>query len=129
MYENKQTVVHLQPFYKEHTINATAYCGVIGNLRYTHNIRSRDSAACKVTGYGLKTDGLEFESRWVKDFSLLHVVQTGSEAHPASCPMSTGGSIPGVKRQGREADHSPPASAEVKKTWVYTSTPPYVFMA
>jgi hypothetical protein len=35
----------------------------------------------------------------------------------------------GVKRPGREADHSPPTSAEVKKTWIYTSTPPYVFMA
>jgi hypothetical protein len=35
---------------------------------------------------------------------------------------------PGVKRPGHEADHSPPASAEVKKTWVYTSTRPYVFM-
>jgi hypothetical protein len=28
-----------------------------------------------------------------------------------------------------EADHSPPASAEVKKMWIYTSTPPYAFMA
>jgi hypothetical protein len=36
---------------------------------------------------------------------------------------------PGVKLQEREADHSPPASAEVKKMWFYTSTPPYVFMA
>jgi hypothetical protein len=35
----------------------------------------------------------------------------------------------GVRRPGREADHSPPASAEVKKTWIYTSTPPYAFMA
>jgi hypothetical protein len=25
--------------------------------------------------------------------------------------------------------HSPPASAEVKKTWIYTSSPPYAFMA
>jgi hypothetical protein len=38
-------------------------------------------------------------------------------------------SILTVKRPGREADHSPPASAEIKKTWIYTSTPPYVFMA
>jgi hypothetical protein len=30
---------------------------------------------------------------------------------------------------GREADHSPPTSAEVKKMWIYTSTPPYAFMA
>jgi hypothetical protein len=33
-----------------------------------------------------------------------------------------------VKRPGREADHSPLTSAEVKKTWVYTSTPPYALM-
>jgi hypothetical protein len=38
-------------------------------------------------------------------------------------------SFPGVKRPGREADHSPPTSAEVKKMWIYTSTPPYAFMA
>jgi hypothetical protein len=30
----------------------------------------------------------------------------------------------GVKRLGREADHSPPSSAEVKNEWMYTSTPP-----
>jgi hypothetical protein len=30
---------------------------------------------------------------------------------------------PGVKRQGREADHSPPTSAEGKKAWIYTATP------
>jgi hypothetical protein len=35
----------------------------------------------------------------------------------------------GVKRPGREADNSPPSSAEVKKAWSYTSTPQYVFMA
>jgi hypothetical protein len=31
---------------------------------------------------------------------------------------------PGLKRQGREADHSPPTSAEAKKTWIYETTPP-----
>jgi hypothetical protein len=35
----------------------------------------------------------------------------------------------GVKRPGCEADHSPPASAKVKKMWIYISTPPYAFMA
>jgi hypothetical protein len=30
---------------------------------------------------------------------------------------------------GREADHSPPTTAEVKNTWIYISSPPYVFMA
>jgi hypothetical protein len=34
-----------------------------------------------------------------------------------------------VKRLGREADRSPPTSAEVKKMWIYTSTPQYAFMS
>jgi hypothetical protein len=29
----------------------------------------------------------------------------------------------GVKRSGREADHSPPSSVEVKNAWSYTTTP------
>jgi len=29
----------------------------------------------------------------------------------------------------RESDNLPPSGAEVKKEWIYTSTPPYVFMA
>jgi hypothetical protein len=73
--------------------------------------------------------GSEFEFRWEQEFSLLHVVQTGSGVHPTSYPMGTGGSFPGVKRQGREADHSSPTSAKVKKMWIYISTPRYVFMA
>jgi hypothetical protein len=40
--------------------------------------------------------------------------------------MLRNGSNEGEKKrwQGREADHSPPTSAEVKKMWIYTSTPP-----
>jgi hypothetical protein len=30
---------------------------------------------------------------------------------------------PEVKGPGREVDHSPPTIAEVKKMWIYTSTP------
>jgi hypothetical protein len=40
-----------------------------------------------------------------------------------------GGLSPGVKQQEHEVDHSLPTSSEFKKTWTYTSTPPYVFMA
>jgi hypothetical protein len=35
----------------------------------------------------------------------------------------------GVKRLGRKADHLPPTSAEVKKTWVYTFTSPCAYMS
>jgi hypothetical protein len=49
-----------------------------------------------------------------KDLSYSLCVQTGSGAHPASCTMDTGGPFSGGKaRLGRDADHSPPSSAEV----------------
>jgi hypothetical protein len=70
------------------------------------------------------TEGSEFESREGQEFSLLHVLQTGFGAHSASYPMGTGGKATG----GSEADHSLSTSAEVKKMWLYTSTPPYSFM-
>jgi hypothetical protein len=40
----------------------------------------------------------------------------------------TGGFYPGIKRSGREPDHSSPSGAEVN-TWSYISIPPYVLMA
>jgi hypothetical protein len=89
---------------------------------------SRGSVVGIATGYGL---GLEFESRYGQEFSLLHFAQTGTGAHSTSYPMGTGGSFLGVKRPGREADHSPPTSVKVQKLWIYTrtSTPLYAFMA
>jgi hypothetical protein len=49
-----------------------------------------------------------------KDFSSNLCVQIGSEAHPASCTMGTGGPLAGGKaRPGHNADHSPPSSAKV----------------
>jgi hypothetical protein len=51
-------------------------------------------------------------------------VQTSSGAHPASCPMGTGGPFPGGRaRPRRDADHSPPSSAKLKMR-SYTSSPP-----
>jgi hypothetical protein len=38
-------------------------------------------------------------------------------------------SSPGVKQQGCEADHSPPTSGKVKKTWTYTCSPLCIFIA
>jgi hypothetical protein len=50
------------------------------------------SSVGEVTAYGL--DGPGIESRWGARFSAP--VQTGPEAHPASCTMGTG-SFPGVR--------------------------------
>jgi hypothetical protein len=66
-------------------------------------------------GYELDGRGTEVRfSAGARDVSLLSSVQTGSGAHPASYPMDTGGSFPGVKRPMREAEQSPPSSAEIK---------------
>jgi hypothetical protein len=93
---------------------------------------SRDSSVGIGTGYGL--DG--------REGSVGVRVPVGSRIFSSSQRpdrfwgppnlLSNGyrGALsPGVKRQGREADHSPSTSAEIKKTWIYTSTPPYAFTA
>jgi len=41
-------------------------------------------------------------------------LQTGPEAHPASCTMYTG-FFPGVKRPGRGVDHPPLLAPRLKK--------------
>jgi hypothetical protein len=50
---------------------------------------------------------------WV--YYYYYYYYTGSGVHPTSYKMDTGGSFQGVKQQGREAGHSPPTSAQVKK--------------
>jgi hypothetical protein len=81
----------------------------------------------KALGYGLNDRGSRVRfPAGDGNFSLHHrCVQNGSGAHPASYPMGTRGLFPlGIKRPGREADHSTPSSVEVKNAWSYTSTPP-----
>jgi hypothetical protein len=59
--------------------------------------------------YGLddRAIGVRFSAE-AKDLYSNFCVQTGSEAHPASCTMGTGSSFSGAKaRPGRDADHSP----------------------
>jgi hypothetical protein len=50
-----------------------------------------------------------------RNFSPHHRVEIGSGAHPVSYTMSITGSSLGVKRPGREADHSPPFNAKIKE--------------
>jgi hypothetical protein len=61
--------------------------------------RSRDSSAGIATGYGMGDREVRVRVEG-KKFSLLHVVQTGSGAHPDSNPMGTVGSFPGNKETG-----------------------------
>jgi hypothetical protein len=68
-----------------------------------------------VSDYGLDERAIGVRSPVdTKDFSSSLCVQTGSETHPASCTVGTGGPFPGGKgRPGRDADHSPSSSAEI----------------
>jgi hypothetical protein len=97
-------------------------------IRAIFNFENQDSSVGIATGYGLDDRGVRVRVPVVLIFFLPHVVQTGSGAHPASSPVGTGVSFRGVKWPGLQADHSPPTSAEIKNTWIYTSTPPYIFM-
>jgi hypothetical protein len=63
-------------------------------------IWSRDSSVGTATGYGLNDRGVGVRVPVGQEFSLLHVVQTGSGVHPTSYPMGTRGSFPGGKAAG-----------------------------
>ena len=65
---------------------------VVNYFTYVPYIGGPGSVVGIATAYGL--DGPGIESRWGERFSAP--VQTGPEAHPASCKMGTG-SFPGVR--------------------------------
>jgi len=57
---------------------------------------------------------------------IFHLILLGLPAlGPTQTPIQwvSGARSLWVQRQEREADHSPPSSAEVKNTWRYTLTP------
>jgi hypothetical protein len=76
---------------------------------------SRVSWGSVVCDYGLDDQAIGVRSpAGAEDFSSSLCGQTGSGAHPVSCTMGTGDPFPGGKaRPRRDADHSPPTSAEV----------------
>jgi hypothetical protein len=68
--------------------------------------------------------------RGERNFSLASSVQTGSEAHPASCAVGTGGPFPGAEaRPGRDADTHPHLVPRSRMSRRYTSSPSSAFMA
>jgi hypothetical protein len=77
---------------------------------------SRGSVVVTATGYGL-------DDRKVKNFHFS--MSSRPAVGPTQPPIQwvSGALSPGIKLPGHEADHSPPTSTEVKKTWICTSTP------
>jgi hypothetical protein len=65
---------------------------------YISLCRSRVISGSIVSDYGLDDRAIGVRSpAGAKDFSSSLCVQTGSGAHPASCPVGTGGPFPGGK--------------------------------
>jgi hypothetical protein len=85
-----------------------------GSLSSTINVKlvSRYTGVGELSRYGdeLRDGRPGFDSRQNTDFSLLQICP---EAHAVSYPMGTGSDFSGVKRSGREDDHSS-STAEVK---------------
>jgi hypothetical protein len=81
---------------------------------------SRDSLVGIVTGYRLDDLAVGFRVSVGQDISHRKAVKIGPSQPPIQ--WVTEALYPGLKRSRREADHSPPTSAEFKNTWIYTST-------
>jgi hypothetical protein len=88
----------------------------------------RDSSVGIATGYGLDDQGVAF--RVPVGSRIFSSRRRPDRLWGPPSLLSNGYRVffPGLKRPGREDDHSPPTSVEVKNTWIYTSAPPYVFM-
>jgi hypothetical protein len=96
---------------------------------YPYVVVSQDSVVGIVIGYWLEDGG--FRVRAPVGSRIFSSARRPDRllGSPSLLQMCTGALSPGVKRQGCEANPAPPTSAEVKKMWIYTSTPPYAFMA
>jgi hypothetical protein len=65
--------------------------------------------------------------RATTNFSCLHELPTGYEAHPALFSMGSGALSQRIKRQNLEADLS--YSVDIKNEWSYIPLPLYVSIA
>jgi hypothetical protein len=115
---------YIQPFNLVNVFTAYLWCILI----LSHNSLPGKSRGRPV-GCGLKTN--EVGVRVPVGSRIVHFSRSSRPALGSTQPPVhwVPDSFSGVKRQGREAGHPFRTSAEVKKTWIYTSTPPYVFLA
>jgi hypothetical protein len=84
-----------------------------------------------VSHYGLDDRSIGVRSpAGAKDFSSNLCVQTGSEAHPASCAMGTGGVLsPGQRGRDVTLTTHPHLVPRSRMSRSYTSSPPSATMA
>jgi hypothetical protein len=102
----------------------------VGSQRLTASAIARPTYSISgwVTGDGLDDRGVGVR---VPVGSIIFSTSSRLAQRPTQPPIQwvPAHLSPGVKRPGREVDHSSRTSAEIKKIWIYTSTPLYAFMA
>jgi hypothetical protein len=97
------------------------------NFTSTYCARSRHSSFSIVTG--LRAGQPRLESRQgLEVFPFATAFRPALRSTQPPIQWVPGALSSGVKRPGREADHSPLSNVEVN-AWGYTSIPPYVFVA
>jgi hypothetical protein len=92
-------------------------------LNLSHDLLLQGSSVGVVPGYGMDDRGVGV---WVQVEARISSSQSPDWLWG---PPSFLYDYLGVKRPGRGSGHLPPTSADVKNTWIYTSTPPYAFVA
>jgi hypothetical protein len=86
---------------------------------------SRGSSVGIALGYGLDDRGSRVRfSAGAGNFSFSTASRKALGLTQPPIQWEPGALSLGLRRPGREANHSPPSSAEVKNAWSYTSTPP-----
>jgi hypothetical protein len=125
VYRFSDTTEELVPCFKDMLVQVMQHtphypaCGL--SLRFLH----KSGASIALDGRGVRVR----VPVGVKNFILSTSFQPALGPTQPPIQWAPGAISPRVNRPGREADHSPPNSADVKNTWIYTSTPPYAFMA
>jgi hypothetical protein len=103
-----------------------SYTVLIKYIHTENSVESQTKFNLVATRYGIDDRGAAVREQ-MEARIFLYVIQTGSGAQPIQSLPET--LSLGIKRQGREADYSPPASTKIKKTWIYASSLLYVFKA
>jgi hypothetical protein len=131
MHTHAHSVQHPEGFYRR-VVALTVPSSLLVDRRYHHfdssYIFKREpvSSVSVVSDYGLDDRAIGVRSpAGARDLSSNLCVQTGSEAHPASCTMGTGGRFPGAKRgRGVTLTTHPHLKPRSRMNRSYTSSSP-----
>jgi hypothetical protein len=95
-------------------------------LLHIQILGTRSGSVVGMTGYGLDDRGVGVPSPGrVKNSNFYIPSRSALGSIRPPIQWGLGALSPGIKWPRREADHSPPTRADVKKAWIYTTTSPY----